>query len=64
MRKTAKNSTFEEYRKACPLFHDLDYINKSEAGYCLKANTYCLKQEPRRCHRIVHWRKINKIEKL
>lgn len=62
MKRAAKIFTENGYRKACPHFHDLDYINKSGAGYCLKASTYCLNQEPRRCHRIVHWRLIHKTE--
>lgn len=61
MRKTAKNSTFDEYRKTCK-YHSCN-TSDIDFDYCMtdKEERNCLEiVEENKCPRMKHWKRIHK----
>lgn len=64
MRKTAKNSTFDEYRMACKC-HSTNGYNENDIDLCMRLNHWCLEistgfQGREICPRMRRWRRIHK----
>ena len=50
---------WNNYRKACKFYKDLELTVDSGKLYCLKAHTYCETQQPCKCERMKKYDRIH-----
>lgn len=63
-RKTAKNTSRDEYKRLCPHFNDRERSQYEQTRYCLDASCTCILEIPHKCKRMERYDIIHERMKM